>query len=158
MSDNPIIAAVRRSLQGKLLVPVIDDWRSLSQAELLASVVMTFDDDAIKRVGRLICLALLTGDRRMVKVLADAIKESDHLFNRDREPELLREVLAYLPSLLRRVGLDTVVIKKEIEKRSNCGSPLEQHRWNRIRKALHLPKRPTGRPAKSRHRIVKTVS
>jgi hypothetical protein len=48
-SDNPIIAAVRRSLQGKQLVPLVDDCRSPLCA-LDESVRITFNDDALKEV------------------------------------------------------------------------------------------------------------
>jgi hypothetical protein len=145
-ADNPIISAGRQSLQGKQLVAVTDDWESLSPALLSESVRVTFNDDAIMEIGRLVCLSLLTGDRRIIKMVRDAVKQSDHLFNRDREPVLVKDVLRYLPSLMRS-GLDIVAIKEEIEKRSNRGKPLQQYKWNRLRKALHLRKLPTGAAA-----------
>src|SRR5438270_8707188 len=144
MTDNPIIAAVQRSLRGKQLVPVPDDWQSLSPVLLRESVRMTFNGKALREVGTIVCLALLTGDRRIIKTVKDALKQSDHIFNRDREPVLVKHALAYLPALLRR-GLGIAAIKKESERRSNQGKPLQQHQWNRLRKALHLPKLPVGR-------------
>jgi hypothetical protein len=148
-SDNPIIAAVLPSLQGKVLVPVAGDWENRYPSYILReSVRITFDESAITEVGRLVCLSLLTGDRRMIKTVRDALKESDHLFNRDRQPGLAKDVMTYLPSLWQS-GLDIVAIKKEIEKRSNDGEPLKQHQWNRLRRAIDLPKRPTGRPVNS---------
>jgi hypothetical protein len=156
-SENPIIAAVRRSLQGKQLVPVSQNWRSEPQVLLRESVRVTFGEDAIREVGTLVCLALLTGDRRIVKAVKDAIKESDHLFNRDRESELCGHVMTYLPELWRRSWSDVAAIKKEIEKRSNHGKPLRQHQWNRLRRAVHLPKLHTGRPRNSDTKRHKTV-
>src|SRR5438876_12352377 len=101
MTDNPIIAAVQRSLRGKQLVPVPDDWQSLSPVLLRESVRMTFDGKALREVGTIVCLALLTGDRRIIKTVKDALKQSDHLFSRDREPVIVRHVLTYLPAVLR---------------------------------------------------------
>jgi hypothetical protein len=144
-SDNPIIAAVERSLQGKRLVPVVDDWRSIPAGKLLVSVLITFDAKALKEVGAIVCLALLTGNRRILGIVEDALRESDHLFNRDREMKLARHVLTYLPQLWREHWRDIEAIKKEIEKRSNNGQPLQPYRWNRLRKALHLPGLPVGR-------------
>lgn len=143
-TDNPIIAAVQRSLRGKQLVPVVDDWRSVPGHILRESVRFTFEGKALKEVGTIVCLALLTGDRRIIKTVKDALRHADHLFNRDREPVIVKHVMTYLPVLLKR-GLDIAAIKKEIEKRSNHGVPLQQHRWNRLRRALHLPKLPVGR-------------
>ena len=158
MTDNPIIVAVMRSLSGKQLVPVPDDWRSIPGHILRESVRITFDGKALKEVGTIVCLALLTGDRRIIKTVKDALKQSDHLFNRDRESVLAKHVMTYLPSLWSQRGPDIVAIKKEIEKRSNHGKPLQPHRWNRLRRALHLPKLPTGAPRKSDTKHRQSVS
>jgi hypothetical protein len=157
-SDNPIIAAVLPSLQRQQLVPVVDNFQSIPKALLRESVRLLFSNDAIREVGTLVCLALLTGDKRVIKTVRDAVKQSDHLFNRDREIVLVKHVLTYLPSLMsderfsrtidgRRV-LDIAAIKKEIEKLSNCSNPLSNSTWSKLRKVLHLEgKLPTGAAA-----------
>jgi hypothetical protein len=153
---NPIIAAMMRYKRGRPPTIILDGWESVPRVQLQAIVPFNFNDETIREVGSIVLLSLLTGDRRIVKTVKDAIKEADHIFNRDREPVLVKHVLKYLPSLMRS-GLDIVTLKKEIEKRSNQGRPLQQHQWNRIRKALRLPPLPTGAPRKSdtkRHQSV----
>jgi hypothetical protein len=151
--DNPIIAAVRRSLprSGSFTFAV-----DRPPARVLDRVIaFVFNDATIREIGVLVVKALLTGDRQIVSIVEDALRESDHIFRRDRELVLRKEVVKYLPDL---IGLDIVAIKREIEKRSNCGNKLPQYRWNRLRKALCLVGLPTGRPKKVRHKTVKTVS
>ena len=109
-------------------------------------IAFVFNDATIREIGVLVAKALLTDDRQIVRIIKDALRESNHIFRRDRELVLLKEVVKYLPDL---IGLDIVAKKREIEKRSNCGNKLPQHRWNRLRKALCLVELPTGRPRKS---------
>jgi hypothetical protein len=141
---NPIIAAVRRSLPGAFALAV--DRPPDRVLDLLTAKF--FNDATIREIGVLVVKALLTKDRQIVGILKDALKESDHIFRRDRELELRKKVLKYFPDLISS-GLSIVAIKREIEKRSNCGNKLPQHRWNRLRKALCLVELPTGRPRKS---------
>jgi hypothetical protein len=161
--DNPIIAAVERTLQGRR--PLIMDTQLQDGSSSLIIHgwdssppwrPFRFSDETIREVGNIILQALLTGDRRMVKTVRDAIKQADHLFNRDREPVLLAKAFVYMATWKDWQTLDE--LKKGIEKRCNNGRKLEQHRWNRVRKALRLPKDITGRPKKVRHRIAKSVS
>src|SRR6266403_174455 len=155
LGDNPIIAAILRSLQGRRPTVILDEYEP---AKHRRAVALLFSDEAIREIGILVIESLLTGDRRMVKIVKDAIKQSDHIFNRDREPRLVKNALSYLLSLGRGLdGLDIVSLKKEIEKRFNNGKPLHQHQWTRLRKALRLPPLPTGNPRNSdtkRHQSV----
>ena len=118
-------------------------------------IAFVFNDVTIREIGVLIVKALLTDDRQIVRIVKDALRESNHIFRRDREPELRKKVVKYFPDLIR---LDIVAIKREIEKRSNRGDKLHQHQWNRLRKALCLVELPTGRPRKSGTKRVTTVS
>ena len=140
--DNPIIAAVRRSVPGSFSLNVDRP----PDRVLDPLIPFIFKDTTIREIGVLVAKALLTDDRQIVRIVKDALRESDHIFSRDREMELCKKVIKYLPDL---IGLDIVAIKREIEKRSNCGNKLPQYRWNRLRKALCLVELPTGRPRKS---------
>ena len=142
-SDNPIIAAVERGLRGRRPTVVLDGWESVPEAQLRAAVRFNFDDETIREVGTLVLLSLLTGDRRMVETVKHAIKQADHLFNRDREPVLLKQALAYMLGEGR--GLDLDSLKEGIEQHFYAGNKLPQSRWNRIRKAMRLPRRDAGR-------------
>jgi len=159
LGDNPIIAAVQRSLRGRRpTVIILDGYERPRSGALRQHIAFLFSDEAIREIGILVIESLLTGDRRMVKIVKDAIKQADHIFNRDREPLLVKNALSYLLSLGRDLdGLDVVSLKKEIEKRFNNGKPLYQHQWTRLRKALRLPPLPTGNPRNSdtkRHQSV----
>jgi hypothetical protein len=140
---NPIIAAMQLSLAANR--PVDD----ASKANTLTQIVM--------HIGIVVLASLLVGDREIVRTLKDALKESDHLLRRDREVVIRRKVIKYLPELIES-GLDIVEVKKEIERRSNCGKKLPPYRWTRLRKSLLLPPLPTGRPKKGRHKKAKSVS
>ena len=115
--------------------------------EVLDLLITTvFGDAAIREIGLLVLGALLTGDRQIVRMLNDALKESDHLFRRDREKVLRKKVIQCFPDMASLVsGKDIVAIKKEIEERCNCGTKLTQSQWNRLQKALSLVELPTGR-------------
>jgi hypothetical protein len=91
--------------------------------------------------------ALLNGDRRIVKTLKEAIKEMDHIYHRNLEPELLRKAWEYRLGEGRGLGVEE--FKKGLEARVNHGKPFAQYRWDRIRKRLFLPKRATGAAASS---------
>jgi hypothetical protein len=152
--DNPIIAAVRRSLPGGLTSTLDLDRPPERTLDLLTAHVFK---DAIREIGVLVAKALLTGDRQTVGIVKDALRESDHIFSRDREPVLREKVGKCLPELMRS-GRSIKAIKREIEKRFNRGNELPQYRWNRLRKALSLAELPTGRPRKTGTKRVTTVS
>jgi hypothetical protein len=111
--------------------------------DLLA--VALLKDATIREIGVLVAKALLTGDRQIVPTLKDALKESDHIFKRDRERVLREKVIKIWPDL---IGLGIRARKTEIEKRCNCGNKLQKHQWDRLCKGLCLVKLPTGRPPK----------
>jgi hypothetical protein len=140
-SGNPIIAAMQRTFSGRATVM---DGAPPHVFELM--IRGAYGDEVIREVGILIIKSLMLGDQRIIKTVEDAIKESDHIFKRDRERVLVERVKNYLPSLWSS-GLDIVAIKKEIEKRSNKGKPLHQYQWSRIRDALSLANLPTGASA-----------
>ena len=142
--DNPIIAAVRRSLPGTFALAV----DPLPNHVLDPLIATFFKDATLREIGVLVVKALLTEDQQIVSIVKDALKESNHIFKRDRELVLLRKVLKYFPDR-HGCGLSIVAIKREIEKRFNHGNKLEQHQWNRLRDALSLVPLPTGRPKKS---------
>lgn len=141
--SNPIIAAVRRSM------PVggscTFDVDRPPEPVLDLMVMAIFKEATIREMGVLVLKALLTDDREIVRTVKDALRESDHIFRRDRERVLRKAVIKYLPELLHS-GLGIAGIKREIEKRSNCGNKLSPHRWNRLRKSLTLVELSGGRP------------
>jgi hypothetical protein len=147
--DNPIIAAVRRSLPGPFALAV--DRPPDRVLDLFVSFV--FSEATIREIGFLVVKALLTDDQQIVRTVKDALKESNHIFKRDRELALRKKVL---PHLARLLGLDIVAIKREIEKLNK--KKLEQHQWNRLRDALSLVPLPTGRPKKSGTKRPKSLS
>ena len=140
--DNPIIAAVRRSLPGTFALAV----DPLPNHVLDPLIATFFKDATLREIGVLVVKALLTDDQQIVRTLKDALKESNHIFKRDRELVLYKKVLKYWPDL-HSSGLSVVAIKDKIEKRFNKSKKLEQHEWNRLRIALCLPKLPTGAAA-----------
>jgi hypothetical protein len=103
-------------------------------------------NDASREIGALVVKALLTGDRQIERIVKDALKEANHFFHRDRELVLRKKVANILPELIRR-GLSPKAIRREIEKRFNCGKELQEYRWKKLSKSLLL-KLPTGRPRK----------
>jgi hypothetical protein len=160
--DNPIIAAVERTLQGRRPLIMNAQLQDGSTALIIHGWdssapwrPFNFSDETVREVGNIVLQALLTGDRRIVKTVGDAIKQADHLFSRDRESMLLGRAFVYVAT-----GKDWQTLeelKKGIEKHCNNGQKLHQHSWNRLRKALRLPQNITGRPKKVRHRIAKSV-
>lgn len=155
--DNPIIAALRRSLPGSGSFTSLLDVDRPPDRVLDPVIAFVFNDATIREIGVFVVKALLTDDRQIVRTVRDALKESNHIFRRDRELVLRKKVVKYFPDLFGS-GLGIVAIKREIEKRFNCGNKLPQHNWNRLRKALSLVELPTGRPKKSDTKRVKTVS
>src|SRR6266496_5145483 len=107
--ENPIVAAVKRSLRGGKPTIVFDIFKSMPVGHLKEWIKRSFDNETIREIGALIIESLLTGDKRMVKTVQDAIKASDHLFNRDREPVLLRKALIYRVILVKEGKSDGVL-------------------------------------------------
>jgi hypothetical protein len=116
-----------------------------------------FDDEVIREIGIIVLCALANGDEKIDEIVRDARKAASRMFHRNHEPTLLRQVLVMISEgygvelhedgkRVRR-WLDIARLKKEIEKRFNNGEKLDQHRWNRVRKSLGLPKLPTGTAA-----------
>jgi hypothetical protein len=103
------------------------------------------DEELVYDVAVLTLRALLTGDPRIVKTLKEAIKETHHIYGRDRDQVLLRQALEY--RLREGRGLGVEEFKRNLEARVNHGKPFQQHRWNHVRKALDLPKLKTGTAA-----------
>jgi hypothetical protein len=108
------------------------------------------DERLVYDVAIPILQALLTGDRRIVKTLKEAIKEADHIFRRDREQVLVRQALEY--ALGEGRGLDVEEFKRNLEALHNNGQPFSQHRWTRLSNRLGLPKRATGAASASYQR------
>jgi len=145
--DNPIIAALRRSFPGGFHILLDEDRLHERELNRMIASFRPFND-ASREIGALVVKALLKGDRQIEGIVKDALKEANHFFHRDREPVLRKEVAKYLLELIGS-GLDIVAIKREIEKRSNCGNKLHPHQWSRLRNAFSLNNLPTGRPRKS---------
>jgi hypothetical protein len=101
--DNPIIAALRRSFPGGFTSSLDVD----RPPERVLDRVIAWGPfkDAIREIGALVVKALLTDDRQIVRIVKNALRESNHFFSRDRELVLRKEVAKYLPDLRRR-GLD----------------------------------------------------
>ena len=105
------------------------------------------DEELVYDVAVPILQALLTGSPRIVKTLKEAIKETHHIFGRDRDQVLLRQALEYRLELGNSRPIGVEEFKRGLEARVNHGKPLPQHRWNNVCKALDLPKLKTGTAA-----------
>jgi hypothetical protein len=103
------------------------------------------DEELVYDVAVPVLQALLTGDLRILKTLKEAIKETHHIYGRDRDQVLLRQALEY--RLWEGRGLGVEEFKRGLEARVNHGKPLPQHRWNHVRKAVELKKLKTGTAA-----------
>jgi hypothetical protein len=153
MKANPILAAIELSLKGQRRTAIMDGWHKESKETQREIIRQFFTPETIEEVGCLVLGAVLAGDKQMMGCVRDAIKTGDHLFNRDREPVLLRKALFYTalhwPSLMQThkgdVRRSVEELKKGIEQECNNGKKLEQYQWTRLRKALGLPKRSTVR-------------
>jgi hypothetical protein len=155
-SRNPIIAILQGSLRRRGVQVTALSGHKSSDGEMRRFIEAVFDDETIHALGLLQIAALLDCDQRFVQWVTQALKESKHVFNRDRELVLFEAVFKFVHSDSNE-HKDVATIKKEIEKRFNKGQPFEQYRWNRLRKALLLPKLPTGRPKKSNTKPRQTV-
>ena len=146
---NPILAAIELSLKGRRCTAVMDGWHTLPREEQFDIIRHFFIPETIYEVGALVLGAVLAGDKQMIKIVRDAIKAGDHLFNRDRELVLLRPALRY-----RLCNWDVLLfkhrgnsqravdeLKKGIEQHCNNGTELSQYQWSRLRRVLGLPKR-----------------
>ena|SRR5215475_312409 len=111
---NPIIVAIQRSFpRGGTCWLDVDHHRSPDPA-LDWLIANAAGDATIREIGVLILKALLLGDREIVRIVKDALKESDHLFKRDRERVLRKKVIKCFPDMASMEGLDIVAIKREI--------------------------------------------
>jgi hypothetical protein len=145
---NPVVIAAKRGLREGHPV-LLGKWDEHGPEMQLDIVRRFFTDDAIYEIGCLILGALVAGDKQMVLTVRDAIKEADHMFSRDREKELLIPALRYMlcnwgTILFKNRGdiqRSVDELKKGIERHCNNGNELAQYRWNRLRRALGLPKR-----------------
>jgi hypothetical protein len=147
---NPIIAAMFRGREGKRAVTVIggEGFGALSAATMRSVARRFFGDDASSEVGDFILTSLLLGNREALKVLKDAFKHADRIFHRNHEEVLLKQAFVFMHEIGDR-GENPERLKKAIEERFYNGEPLPQYRWRRLRKALGLPKQPTGAASSS---------
>jgi hypothetical protein len=150
---NPILAAIELSLKGQRPLAIMDGWHKESKEAQLEIIRRLFTQETIDEVGCLVLGAVLAGDKQMIAQVRGAIKASDHLFNRDREKELLRPALWYMILHWRGRGLSVEELKAGIEQHCNHGRKLEQHRWSRLRKVLGVQKRSSVRHDRKRVKI-----
>jgi hypothetical protein len=150
---NPILDAIQLSLKGQRRTAIIDGWYTLPKETQLDIIREFFTSETIYEVGALVLGSILAGDKQMPGTVRDAIKAGDHLFNRDRELVLLRPALRYrlcnwnLILHKNRGNMQRTVeeLKAGIEQHCNRGRQLEAHQWQRLRRALVLPKRSSVR-------------
>jgi hypothetical protein len=147
---NPVVVAAKRGLRerGQFLV-ILGKWDEQRPEEQRDIIRRVFTDEAIYEIGCLILGALVAGDKQMVLTVRDAIKEADRMFGRNLEKGILEKALRY--TLCNWEGLrfkhrgdiqrSVDELKKGIEQHCNNGQELAQYRWNRLRRALGLPKR-----------------
>jgi hypothetical protein len=147
---NPLVVAAKRGWkEGHGILAWLGKWDELRPEMQLDIVRSLFTDEAIYDVGRLILGSLVAGDKQMALTVRDAIKQFNHMFNRDRELALLEPALRY-----RLCNWDVLLhknrgdmhrsveeLKAGIEQHCNRGKQLEPHQWQRLRRALRLPKR-----------------
>jgi hypothetical protein len=116
--DNPIIAVLRRYLpRSGLAAPSLDVDRP-PDGVLDQLIAFSFNDATIREIGVLVVKALLTDDRQIVRIVEDALRESNHIFRRDRELVLRKKVVKYLPELIGS-GLSIGAIKRRLESKSD---------------------------------------
>jgi hypothetical protein len=147
--SNPLVAAMLRSHKGKRAMVVVHKtgFEEFSSAERRGLAQEFFSDEAICEVGSFFLVAFLTDDRQTAeKALKEAFKAASHLFRRDRERELLKQLLDCLFKIPERVHTPEK-LKKVLEERCYHGQTLPRHRWNQISKALGLPNQATGSAA-----------
>jgi hypothetical protein len=147
-SSNPIVAAVQRLMwrRGDLHISAPKGMGGYQPEAMRSFIDRVFDEKAQRELAALMIEALLTGDRGFTKMLNQALKESDHLFHRDREIAVLAKFAKLAWSLPKSSRT-----KKEITKlfaQRNQGRTLDDHQWRRLRAALNLPTSPAGRPKK----------
>jgi hypothetical protein len=146
---NPILAAIELSLKGQRRTAIMDGWHTFPKETQLYIIRQFFTSETIYEVGALVLGSILAGDKRMIGTVRDAIKAGHHLFNRDRELVLLKPALRYMLRnwdviLFKNGGRSQRSVddlKAGIEQHCNRGRQLEPHQWQRLRRALGLPKR-----------------
>lgn len=146
---NPLVVAAKRGLKGPQFLAILGKWDELRPEIQLDIVRSLFTNEAIYEIGRLVLGSLVAGDKQMALTVREAIKQSNHMFSRDRELELLKPALRYRlcnwDVLLHKDRGDMHRAVKElkagIEQHCNRGKQLEPHQWQRLRRALRLPKR-----------------
>jgi len=134
---NAIIAVVKRSRGGNPPTAIMMDvpgFPKLSGEQLAQSVRDVFGQEAIDEIGIIVLAAMLAGDRKLPKMVHDAIMEADHIFRRARHPELLRQALRVLYEQ-HGAPLEKS-LKKTVEERFYQGEPLDPTKWNRVRVQL----------------------
>jgi len=151
---NPLVVAAKRGWrEGPGILVWIGKWDELKPEEQLDIVRRLFTDETIYEIGWLVLGSLIAGDKQMSLTVRDAIKQFNHMFNRDRELALLEPALRYTVSnwggLLHknRGDIQQAVeeLKAGIEQHCNNRKQLEPHQWQRLRQALCLPRRSSVR-------------
>ena len=178
-STNPIIAAMARSRspddsgEGRFALVRCDTFSPLMRS----LVHRLYDAGTREEIGTIVLCALANDDKRIEAIVRDARIAANRIFHRNREPELLRQVLVMIsegygvephdgksPDSGLKVDLDKLSdaadgsgkvrgsldierLKREVEKRHYRGKRLPRYRWSRVHEALGWPKPATGAAA-----------
>ena len=151
---NPLVVAAKRGWRkGPGILVWLGKWDELKPEEQLDIVRRLFTEEAIYEIGRLVLGSLVAGDKQMALTVRDAIKQFNHMFNRDRELTLLEPALRYTlcnwETLLHKNRGDfqqsVEELKAGFEKHCNNGKQLAPYQWQRLRRALCLPRRSSVR-------------
>jgi hypothetical protein len=145
-SANPIIKAIQGYLWKRgLRVTLLGGETSVAETERLINKF--FGAELQQQLGKLVLVALMDGNKKFVKTVEQALKESDAVFNRHREKAIAAKVLKYVFALP-EPWPPNKEIRRLAELHCNNGKEFEEHQWRRLRQILLLDPQKTGRPRK----------
>lgn len=147
LSQNPIISTVQRALRERG-VRVSMEVRESGPAAAEDFIIHTFGAETSQSLGRMLLRALLDGDRDFSKVVSEAIKKIDPVFNRNRELAIAPKVKKYVWSLPGPLPQNRE-LRGLVESHCNNGRPFSDDQWLKLRKACLLPVSKRGRPKTS---------
>lgn len=149
LSSNPIVAALQIALKRSGVSASIQRGCT-ERAELEKIIGKVFDVEFVQQLGKMLLVALLSGDKEFSGFVKRAVKQSDSVFKRNRELAIAKDVTEYVWSLPEPLPADAE-LKIAVEKHCNRGKELTKHQWERLRKVCLIPLRPRGRPKTKQH-------
>jgi len=137
MTQNPIIAAIKRSRGGKPPSSIVLDvpGHKISDDGVADLVRCIFSQETRLAIGDIILRAMLTNDFKVAKLAHLAIREANRIFRRAREPVLLRQALQVIWDNHGKPLEKN--LKQAVEARFYDGQVLPTPKWNRVRVQLN---------------------